>query len=196
MDLARKSFGLLYLPLLTGLVFGSGCAYNRSPSKSVAQGRKPASAGEGYAMAEGARASRPPNAAETAALRQPAAGAAVAPASYGEVLSSPRRLAGQIEHASQADFDQKVLRSDVPVLVDFYAEWCGPCKTLAPTLAELAQENPGVRVVKVNISENRELAERYRVKSIPALMVFKDGKLRDEHVGMASKTRLTQMLRL
>jgi thioredoxin 1 len=114
--------------------------------------------------------------------------------------SAETRLSGGlprgVEHASDATFNDQVLHSDVPVLVDFYAKWCGPCKALAPTLDEVAAENPQTRVVKVNIEESPELAARYGVKSIPALVVFRDGQIVARHTGSLSKTRLKSMLDL
>jgi thioredoxin 1 len=98
--------------------------------------------------------------------------------------------------AKTSTFDQHVLASDVPVLVDFYADWCGPCKALAPTLDQLAAENPQVRVVKVDIDESPELAARYGVRSVPRLMVFKGGQVAAQQSGVASKSRLTAMLGL
>lgn len=101
-----------------------------------------------------------------------------------------------VQRVSTATFDQHVLASDVPVLVDFYADWCGPCRTLAPTLDQVAAENPQVRVVKVNIDDSPELAARYGVRSVPRLMVFKDGQIAAQQSGVASKSRLTAMLGL
>jgi thioredoxin 1 len=95
-----------------------------------------------------------------------------------------------------ATFDQHVLRSEVPVLVDFYADWCGPCKALAPALEQVAAENPQARVVKVNIDNSPELAARYNVKSVPRLLVFKGGQIAAQQNGVASKTRLNAMLAL
>jgi thioredoxin 1 len=102
----------------------------------------------------------------------------------------------QIEHADEQSFQQLVLGSEVPVLVDFYADWCFPCRLLAPALEELARETPNVRVVKVNVDENPLLASRYRISSIPAVMVFKDGQVTAQHLGLAGKDELKAMLTL
>ncbi|MHB8898000.1 MAG: thioredoxin [Thermoguttaceae bacterium] len=99
-------------------------------------------------------------------------------------------------HASTADFDEQVLRSNVPVLVDFYASWCGPCKKVAPTLEDIARESPQAKVVKVDIDESPDLAARYGVKSIPTLMVFKHGQMVTKRQGIVTKARLQTMLDL
>ena len=97
-------------------------------------------------------------------------------------------------HASQTNFDEQVLRSDVPVLVDFYADWCGPCQKLAPVLEELAVETSNAKIVKVNVERSPDLAAEYGVQSIPSLKVFKNGQVTDQVVGLASKDRLRTML--
>lgn len=107
-------------------------------------------------------------------------------------LINPTRRA--IEHTDEGDFALKVLRSEVPVLVDFYADWCMPCRMLGPVLEELAREVPSVRIVKVNVDENPELAMRYRVTSIPYLVVFRDGKPVAQHLGLADKATLRALL--
>jgi len=89
-----------------------------------------------------------------------------------------------------------VLNSDVPVLVDFYAIWCGPCKRLAPTLEELAAESPGIKVVKVDVDDSSELAERYEIHSMPCLIVFKNGQVVARQKGVVSKARLKSLLGL
>ena len=100
----------------------------------------------------------------------------------------------QVHHADETNFAELVLNSDVPVLVDFYADWCGPCRMIAPVLDELAHENRAARIVKVNVDHSPQLAGRYGISSIPNLKVFDDGQVVDEHVGLANKSHLKKML--
>lgn len=100
----------------------------------------------------------------------------------------------RVHHADVTDFDRQVLRSEVPVLVDFYADWCGPCRALSPVLEELARETPNAKIVKVNVDDNPELAMQYRVDSIPRLIVFKNGRPVAQHSGLASKNYLKSLL--
>jgi thioredoxin 1 len=104
------------------------------------------------------------------------------------------RSTGKVEYTSTSRFQEDVLESDLPVLVDFYADWCGPCRMLAPALDELARSRPEAKVVKVDIDKNPDLAAKYRVSSIPALMVFKDGSIVAQHTGLANQKTLEQML--
>lgn len=92
---------------------------------------------------------------------------------------------------SDADFDSQVLKSEKPVLVDFWAPWCGPCKMLAPIVDQVAEELAGqVEVFKCNIEENPEAPSKYGVRSIPTLMVFKNGELADTKIGSMQKSAL------
>ena len=93
--------------------------------------------------------------------------------------------------ATDATFDEVVTRSDIPVVVDFWAEWCGPCKQIGPALEELAAEYDGrVRIVKVNVDENPQAPARMGVRGIPALFLFKGGEAVDQKVGAAPKAAL------
>ena len=88
------------------------------------------------------------------------------------------------------NFEADVLNAGKPVVVDFWAEWCGPCKMIAPSLEEISEENQGVSIVKVNIDENPDLAAQFGVRSIPTLMLFKDGQQASVQVGAAPKSKL------
>jgi thioredoxin 1 len=93
------------------------------------------------------------------------------------------------------DFQEKVLNSDVPVLVDFWATWCGPCRAIAPAVEELAAEYAGkAKVYKVDVDHNGEIAEKYGVMSIPALFVFKGGQVVDKQVGAGPKAQLAGLI--
>ena len=94
-----------------------------------------------------------------------------------------------------ANFENEVLRSDMPVLLDFYADWCGPCKMLAPVLHEIAEENADtLKVGKINVDEQMELAMRFQVSSIPMLVVFKNGKAVAKSVGYRPKAEIAAMV--
>ena len=96
---------------------------------------------------------------------------------------------------NEQSFEQEVLQSDRPVLVDFYADWCGPCQVIKPVLEELAKEYEGrVDVRKVDVDQNQGLAQRYGVRSIPTLLVFKGGQAQETVVGLRSKTQLAEIL--
>ena len=91
----------------------------------------------------------------------------------------------------ESNFEDEVTRSTKPVLVDFWAEWCGPCKLIAPLLDEIAKEKgDAVKVAKVDVDQNQSLSARYNIRAIPTLLFFKDGQLRDQVTGMTSKKDL------
>ncbi len=99
-----------------------------------------------------------------------------------------------IEHAGDADFQEKVMASEVPVLVDFYADWCGPCRLLAPLLEELAQETPNAKIVKVNVDHSPELSQRHGIDAVPTLMLVKGGRVVFRQAGLLNKSQLKSLL--
>jgi thioredoxin 1 len=104
-------------------------------------------------------------------------------------------VSAAIAQVSDDQFDEQVLKSAEPVLVDFWAEWCGPCKMIAPMLDELAQSYAGkLKVAKINIDHNQKTPRNYNVRGIPTLMIFKNGKVEATQIGAVSKTQLTQMI--
>ncbi len=100
----------------------------------------------------------------------------------------------QVIHGNEGNFSDLVLKSDKPVLVDFWAQWCGPCKAIAPMLDEISQENADVKIVKIDVDQNQSLAKTYGIRSIPSLYLFKDGEVVSTKLGAGSKAALTNWL--
>ena len=100
-----------------------------------------------------------------------------------------------IEIITKENFTETVTQSDTPILIDFWASWCGPCKMISPILDEIAKENIGLRIGKVNVDEQGELAQKFRVMSIPTLIYFVDGKPVETVIGMRNKAEILEILR-
>ena len=104
-------------------------------------------------------------------------------------------MSANIKYVSDGEFDQKVLQSDLPVLVDFWAEWCGPCKMIAPILDEIADTYAGkLTVAKLNIDDNPATPPKYGIRGIPTLMLFKNGSVEATKVGAVSKSQLSAFI--
>jgi thioredoxin 1 len=104
-------------------------------------------------------------------------------------------MSEHITHLSDASFEQDVLQSQIPVLVDYWAEWCGPCKMIAPILDEISKEYAGcVKIAKLNIDDNQQTPPKYGIRGIPTLMLFKNGNVEATKVGALSKSQLTAFI--
>ena len=98
-------------------------------------------------------------------------------------------------HITKENFNAEVLNADRPVLLDFWATWCGPCRMLAPILEELSGQHPELKIVKVDVDENRDLALQYGIESIPTLLVFKGGQMADRSVGLVSPQEILDLVK-
>lgn len=104
-------------------------------------------------------------------------------------------MSDKIVHVTDDTFDNEVLQADKPVLIDYWADWCGPCKMIAPILDQIADEYAGrIKVVKLNIDENSDTPPKYGIRGIPTLMIFKDGEVEATKVGAVNKSQLTAFI--
>ena len=104
-------------------------------------------------------------------------------------------MSNNIGQAKDSNFQEEVLDSDLPVLVDFWAEWCGPCKAIAPLIEEIAHTYQGrIKVMKLNVDENQETPPKYGIRGIPTLILFKDGEVKDTKVGMLTNSQLVAFI--
>ena len=101
----------------------------------------------------------------------------------------------EIINVTSENFKEEVLSSSKTVIIDFYADWCGPCKMFAPIIEEIAAENENVKVVKINVDQAQDLAMEYQVMSIPTVVIIKDGKEINRNIGIASKTQILEMIK-
>ena len=100
-----------------------------------------------------------------------------------------------VQAITDNNFEEEVLKSDKTVLIDFYADWCGPCKMMSPIIDEISEENSEIKVGKVNVDENIETAEKYQVMSIPTIIVVKNGEVTKQFVGVTSKEDIVEALK-
>lgn len=100
-----------------------------------------------------------------------------------------------VSDVTAENFEEEVLKSEKPVLVDFYADWCGPCKMLSPIIDQVANENEDIKVCRINIDNEESLAVQYGIMSIPTLLVFKSGEVTNQTIGVVSKSEILEMLK-
>jgi thioredoxin 1 len=174
----------------------------------------PQSASEDISSTNFFPAPKPPAAPRpsSAPVRPPPIPPSLGPKNNGAVLDAPRHVCVDFDNPdldvfflvmensatitlNESNFDRELTQDDKPMIVDFWAEWCGPCKMIAPMLDEIAREKAGeVKIAKVNVDDNQSLSFKYNIRAIPALLFFKNGQLRDQIIGVTSKKDLLSRL--
>jgi thioredoxin 1 len=182
-----KNGPLLVILVILGAV--AGLAYQRPPGSCPFLPGSPVESGSSADLPSGPGEGYPAYSAPAGEAEHPAPSETTV-----EPAPAPPPTFGTVEHATDAEFARLVLGSDGPVLVDFYADWCGPCRGLAPVVAEFARARPHVRVVKVDVDRSPRVANHYEIDSIPTLVVFRDGQVAARHVGLADFARLDALL--
>lgn len=110
-------------------------------------------------------------------------------------ISENKQSTAEVLNVTSANFEKEVLKSNKTVLIDFYADWCGPCKVFSPIVESVAQENENIKVVKVNVDNEQELAIIYQIMSLPTVVVIKNGQEVDRSIGMVSKSQLLELVK-
>lgn len=100
----------------------------------------------------------------------------------------------EVQKITEKNFEEEILKSDRTVLLDFYADWCGPCKMQSPIIDEIAESRQDIKVGKINVDENQELAEKYHVMSIPTLLIIKDGEIKEQFIGLTGREQIEEKL--
>ncbi len=111
------------------------------------------------------------------------------------IINENEEVDMSVLEVNEENFEQEVLKSDIPVLIDFYADWCGPCKMLSPIVAEIAQERSDIKVVKVNVDESPNISIDYQIMSIPTLVVIKDGNEVNRSIGVIDKSQILDLIK-
>lgn len=112
-----------------------------------------------------------------------------------DIISQENNAKANVVEVTSQNFEEEVLKSDKPVLIDFYAEWCGPCKLLSPTVEEISNENVNVKFVKIDVDKSEDLAMKYEIMAMPTLVLIQDGEEKDRVVGLVDKSTILEFIK-